>query len=187
MADDFSVAIRGLDATKRLMRELEPDLLKEMNREIRTQLQPVATLAKNLIPSAPPLSGWARSVSRPGSRPGYSTYNKRWDYARLEWNSSEAKQAITIRQGGARARGQVTSAAWKIRSNNPAAAVFELMGRGRSRANMVGNVGQRFPGTGRVLYRAFDSVGGPRIEREVVGTIRKFERDFNSRLQGAGD
>jgi hypothetical protein len=187
VADDFSVAIRGLDATKKLMRELEPELLKEMNREIRTQLEPVAARAKSLIPASPPLSGWGRSVSARGSRPSTSVYGRRWDYARLEWNSSEAKQGITIRQGGRRARGQVTSAAWKIRSNNPAAAAFELMGRGKSRANMVGNVGRRFPGTGRVLYRAFDTVGGKRIERSVVGTIRKFERDFNSRLQGAGD
>jgi hypothetical protein len=81
----------------------------------------------------------------------------------------------------------VTSAAWQIRSDNPAAAVFELMGRGKSRANMVGNVGRKFPGTGRVLYRAFDALGGKRIERSVVGTIRKFEQDFNNRLQGAGD
>ena len=187
MADDFSLAIRGLDATKKLMRELEPELLKEMNREIRTQLQPVAIRAKTLIPSLPPVSGWGRSVAARGSRPSYSPYGKRWDYARLEWNSNEAKQGITIRQGGRRARGQVTSAAWQIRSNNPAAAVFELMGRGKSSVNMVGNVGRKHPGTGRVLYRAFDSVGGKRIERSVVATIRKFERDFNNRLQGAGE
>jgi len=187
VADDFSVAIRGLDATKKLMRELEPSLLKEMNNEIRTQLAPVAARAKSLIPSAPPVSGWGRSVARPGSRPSTSVYGKRWDYARLEWNSSEAKAGITVRQGGRRARGQATSAAWKIRSDNPAAAVFELMGRGKSRADMVGNVSRRSPGTGRALYRAFDSLGGKRIEVAVVGTIRKFERDFNSRLQGAGD
>ena len=187
MADDFSVAIRGLDATKKLMRELEPELLKEMNREIRTLLEPVASRAKSLIPSVPPVSGWGRTVAARGSRPSYSPYGKRWDYARLEWNSREAKQAIVIRQGGARRRGQTTSAAWQVRSNNPAAAVFELMGRGKSNVNMVGNVGRQHPGTGRVLYRAFDSVGGRRIEGSVVATIRKFERDFNNRLQGAGE
>jgi hypothetical protein len=187
VADDFSVAIRGLDATKKLMRELEPELLKEMNREIRTQLQPVVVRARSLIPSGPPLSAWGRSVSSPGSRPSTSVYGRRWNYARLEWNSAEAKKDITIRQGGRRVRGQSTSAAWTIRSNNPAAAAFELMGRGKSRATMVGNVERRFPGTGRVLYRAFDSVGGKRIEHSVVATIRKFERDFNNRLQGAGE
>jgi hypothetical protein len=183
----MSVQIYGLQSTKRLMRELEPELLKEMNREIREQLLPVAARAKSLIPSSPPLSGWGRSVSRPGSQPGYSSYGRRWDYGRLEWNSQEAKSGITVRQGGGRARGQASRAAWQVRSNNPAASVFELMGRGKSNAAMVGNVGRRFPGDGRVLYRAFDSVGGARIEQNVVGTIRRFEVEFDRRLAAAGD
>jgi hypothetical protein len=65
--------------------------------------------------------------------------------------------------------------------------VFELMGRGKSNARMVRNVGSRFPGSGRVVYRAFDSVGGPRIEQNVVGTIRRFEVEFDRRLDAAGD
>jgi len=183
---DFNVQIYGLQSTKRLMRDLEPDLLKDMSREIRQQLEPVKARAQSLIPSAPPLSGWGRSVSRPNSRPSYSPYSRRWDYSRLEWNSSEAKAGITIRQGGGRGRGQASRAAWQVRSNNPAAAVFELMGRGKSNVRMVRNVGSRHPGTGRVLYRAFDAVGGPRIEQNVVGTIRRFEAEFQRRLDTAG-
>jgi hypothetical protein len=60
------------------------------------------------------------------------------------------------------------------------------MGRGKSNVAMVRNVGRRFPGTGRILYRAFDSVGGPRIEQNVVGTIRAFEAEFQRRLDTAG-
>jgi len=187
VAADFSVQIYGLQATKRLMRELQPDLLKEMNREIREQLEPVKARAQSLIPSAPPLSGWGRSVARPGSRPAYSPYSRRWDYSRLEWNSSEAKSGVRIRQGGGRARGQVARAAWQIRSDSPAASVFELMGRGKSNVRMVRNVQSRFAGAGRVLYRAFDSVGGTRISENVVGTIRRFEAEFQRRLDSAGD
>ena len=187
MAVDFSVEIYGLQSTKRLMRNLEPDLLKEMNREIREQFEPVKARAQSLIPSSPPLSGWGRSVSRPGSRPSYSSYGRRWDYSRLEWNSSEAKSAVVVRQGGGRARGQASRAAWQVRSNNAAASVFELMGRGTSRAPMVRNLAGRFPGTGRVVYRAFDSVGGTRITQNVVGTIRRFEAEFQRRLDTAGD
>jgi hypothetical protein len=187
VAADFDVKIYGLASTKRLMRELEPELLKEMNREIRDRLAPIAARAKSLIPSAPPVSGWGRSVNAPGSRPGYSPYGRRWDYSRLEWNSSEAKSGVVVRQGGGRGRGQVSRAAWQVRSNNAAAAVFELMGRGKSNVAMVRNVGRQFPGDGRVLYRAFDSAGGPQIEQNVVGTIRAFEAEFNRRLDAAGD
>ena len=187
MADDFSVEIYGLQSTKKLMRELEPELLKEMNREIREQLKPIAARAQSLIPSSPPLSGWGRSVSRAGSRAQYSPWGRRWNYSRLEWNSSEAKSSIVIRQGGGRSKGQASRAAWQIRSNNPAAAAFELMGRGKSNVAMVRNVERRFPGTGRILYRAFDSVGGQRIQQEVIGTIRRFEVEFDRRLDAAGD
>lgn len=184
---DFDVSIRGLNDTKRLMRELEPDLLKEMNREIRTQLQPVAARARSLLPSQPPLSGWNRRPARPGSRPSYSPYGRRWDGDRLAWDKFAADKGIVIRQGGGRRRGQATSAAWQVRSNNAAAAVYELMGRGSSNSPMVGNVSRKHPGTGRALYRAFDQVGGKKIEGEVVGSIRRFEAEFNRRLESAGD
>lgn len=184
---DFDVQIYGLAATKRLMRELEPDLLKEMNREIRDALKPVAQRAKDLIPESPPLSGWGRSVNSPGSRPSFSPYGRRWPYDRLEWNSEDAKRSIVIRQGGRRRRGTASRAAWTIRSNDPAAAAFELMGLGKSNVSMVRNVSARYPSTqGRVLYRAWEEKGGDRIERDVVDTIRRFEREFNARLDAAG-
>jgi hypothetical protein len=188
VAVDFDVQIYGLQSTKRLMRELEPELLKDMNREIRDLLKPIAARAQSLIPSSPPLSAWGRSVNAPGSRRAYSPYGRRWNYSRLEWNSSEAKAGIVIRQGGGRQRGTASRAAWQIRSNNPAAAVFELMGRGKSNVRMVHNVQARFPADGRVLYRAWDSLGGDgRVEQELVGIIRRFEAEFNRRLDGAGD
>jgi hypothetical protein len=183
---DFNVEIYGLAETKRLMRELEPELLKTMNREIRTQLEPVAARARSLLPSGPPLSGWNRKAAAPGSRPSYTPYHKRWDGDRLAWNRAEAASGIVIRQGGGRRRGQASRAAWQIRSNNPAAAVFELMGRGRSDTPMVQNVSRKHPGTGRVLYRAFDQVGGRKIEGGVVDSIRRFEAEFTRRLDAAG-
>jgi hypothetical protein len=75
---------------------------------------------------------------------------------------------------------------WQLQSNNPANAVFELMGRGKSRVNMVGNLSWKHPGTGRVLYRAWDQLGADKIEEKVVATIRRYEREFNRRLDAAG-
>ena len=187
MAVDFDVEIYGLQATKRLMRELEPDLLKDMNREIRQGLAPVAARAKSLIPTSSPVSGWGRSVFRAGSKQAYSPYGKRWDYARLEWDSALARSQIVIRQGGGRQRGVAARAAWSIRSDNPAASAFELMGRGKSNVSMVRNVSRRYPADGRVLYKAWDDLGGAdRFERDVIGTIRKFEAEFELRLDSAG-
>lgn len=186
---DFNVQIYGLVETKRLMRELEPELLKDMNREIRQILQPVAERAKALIPIQAPLSGWNRTVHAGGSRRPYSPYATKAGGSRserLQWDGAEARSQIVIRAGGGRRRGRAGQAAWQVRSNNPAAAAFELMGRGKSQTNMVKNVMRKYPQTGRLLYRAFDEFGETRITKEVVATIRKFEQTFNAKLDAAG-
>ena len=182
---DFQTKIYGFRATKRLMRELEPQLFKAMNEEIRDRLNPVRDLARALTPSSPPVSGWGRRPFAPGSRPSYSPYGRRWDYDRLEWNTGDAKKAILLRQRSKRTRGSVNRTLWQLQSNNPANAAFELMGRGKSRVKMIGNVGRKHPGTGRVLYRAYDRLGGDDIEKSVVATIRSYEAEFNRRLDAA--
>lgn len=183
---DWSLTVRGFRGTKRLMRELEPELLKQMNRTVRRQLEPIVTRAKRNVPMQAPLSGWARMPYAPYTGVPYSPYGRRWEYERLEWNTPEARKNIVIRQPGRRSRGGVTRTLYQLQSNQPAAAVFELMGRGKSRVHMVSNMRNKYPGTGRVLYKAFDMTGGAKIEREVVNTVKKFEAEFNRRLDAAG-
>jgi hypothetical protein len=182
---DMTVTIQGFRGTRKLMRQLEPDLLKDLDKTVRQSLEPVLTRAPSRVPDSKPLSGWKTPLN-PGSRPSYSPYGRRWDYNRLEWNAGQARQNIVVRRPGRRPRGKLTRPIYQLQSNNPAASVFELMGRGKSGVNMIGNVFNRFPGTGRVLYRAFDSLGGKAIERDVVDTIRKFEAEFNRRLDVKG-
>ena len=182
---DFQTNIYGFRATKKLMRQLEPELFKAMTEEIRRRLDPVVVRAKKLTPTTYPLSRW-RTPANPYTRPSYSPYNRRWDYSRLEWDTTQARKQIVVRQRSRRTRGSVNRTLWQLQSNNPANAAFELMGRGKSNVNMVGNVGGKFPGTGRVLYRAWDQLGGDKIEERVVDTIRRYEREFNRRLDAAG-
>lgn len=186
---DFGVEIHGLVETKRMMRELEPALLKDMNDSIKEILQPVAARARMLIPIQAPLSGWNKTPVAGGSRKPYSPYATKAGGSRsdrLKWDGRHARSQVVIRAGSGRRRGSATTAAWQIRSNDPAAAAFELMGRGKSSTNMVKNVSRKFPQTGRLLYRAFDEFGEQRITQKVVGRIRQFEREFNNRLDKAG-
>lgn len=183
---DWTLTVRGYRGTRRLMRELEPDLLRQMDRTIKAKLNPIRDQARKLIPMQRPLSNW-KTPHAPYTRPSYSPYGRRWDYERLEWDTTQARKGIVVRQPGRRGRGKLTRPLYQLQSNNPSAAVFELMGRGKSNVNMVGNLGRQYPGTGRVLYRAFDRYGGDKIEKDVVDTVRKFEKEFNRRLDAAGD
>jgi len=182
----FKADVYGFQATKRLMRQLEPDLLKDLRKSVNRSLAPVVMRAKVLTPTRPPLSKW-RTPANPYSRPSYSPYGRRWDYDRLQWDTTKARKQIVSRQVSSRRRkGSVTRTLWQLQSNNPANAAFELMGRGKSQVNMIGNVSARYPGTGRVLYRAWDQLGGDKIEENVVDTIKRFEAEFNRRLDAAG-
>jgi len=178
---ELEQAVYGFRQTKKLMKELEPELFKEMDKALKGKLAPIIQRAKNLTPVSRPLSNW-KTPHNPYSRPSYSPHGKRWDYGRLEWDTFQAKKQIVVRAGSRRARGKATRAIYQLQSNNPANAVFELMGRGKSREWMIGNVGRRFPGTGRVLYRAFDQENGQDVEKDVMATLLKYQDKFNRRL-----
>lgn len=186
MARTSGVTVSGLSNTKRIMRVAAPDLKREMDKEIRGLLQPVQALAKRNVSDDPLLTRWERQPRRPGSRASYSPYGRRWDYERLQWNPERMRSQIRIRQGGRRARGTVERAAWSIRSNDPAASVWELMGRGKSNVPMVRTARRLTGDSGRILYKAWDdSRAEQTIPSRIVDTIRDFERQLNRRLEEA--
>lgn len=179
------VTVEGYTQTKKAMRQAAPELKKDMDAEIRSLLKPVQGIARRNVTDDPLITGWGRQPRQPGSRASYSPYGRRWNYDRLGWNPEDMRRQITIKQGGRRARGTVERAAWSVRSNHPAAAVWELMGRGKSSVPMV-RTARRLTGgdAGRILYKAWDdSRAETTIPTQIASTIRKFERELNRRLE----
>lgn len=184
MAEPNGIFVSGLDHTRRQMRFFAPELLKEMNAEVRNILQPIVTDAKNLVPEREPLSGWNRPVQRPGSQPSYSPYGRRWEYDRLAWDPRAVKRGIRVGVGRPTRRRDSFKAAYAIRNANPAGAVYELMGSGKSRTNMVRSVRSTHGLRKRLIWRAWDKAQAQeRIPREVVDTIRAFEAKLQQRLR----
>lgn len=178
------VTIYGLDGTKRLMRLVAPELKQEMDKAIRETMEPVVRSARANVTTNAPLSRWGQSVHARGSRPSYSPYGRRWDYSRLEWDPGEARREIKVRQSGRRGRGRVVKSAVRVVSDNPAAAVWETMGRGASNTNMA-RTARRLNGmTGKILYKAWDqSNAGQEAMREVEQVVREYERRLDARFQ----
>lgn len=187
MADRSGIILTGLTETRRQMRLFAPDLLKQMDKEVKGILKPIVSDAKNMVPATAPLSNWNRPVARPGSRPSYSPYGRRWDYARLQWDSSAVKRGIAVGVGRARRRGDSFKAAYAIRNRDAAGAVYELMGSGKSRVNMVRNVRREHGLDKRLIWRAWDKANAQRkIPREVADTIKRYETAFQQRLNRRG-
>lgn len=187
MAEQNHVIITGLDDTRRQMRMLAPELLKEMNAEVREVLKPIISDAKNMVPSSEPLSRWNQSVNAPRSRESYSPHGKRWDYARLEWDSARVKRGIRMGAGRPKRRGDSFKGAYAIRNADPAGAVYELMGSGKSNVNMVRNVQRRHGVRKRLIWAAWDKArASRRVPQQVVAIIREFEAKFQARLNARG-
>ena len=57
----MSIEVRGLKEALRDLQKLEPELRKEINKDIRNTVKPLVTNINNRIPGAPPLSGMAHN------------------------------------------------------------------------------------------------------------------------------
>ena len=58
------VKVEGVKQTRKAIRQFAPDLNKELNRELKIALAPIAKKARGFVPSDSPMSGWAaRSFS----------------------------------------------------------------------------------------------------------------------------
>lgn len=201
------VFVTGVNDTIRRMRQFAPDLLKEMNAEVREELSPFTTRAKQYAAEAArssgrsrrgvvyegraglPLSRWNQSPNLPGSRPAYSPYGKRWEYDRLKWNTGKVQRGIGVGRGGPIMRGKYDfMGAYAIINRDAAGAVYELMGSGKSNTNMVQNVrGTSRYGRKRLIWRAWDELRGERtVPQRIVSIIRSYEARFNERLRRGG-
>lgn len=187
MAANFGVQVYGFAATKRALRDVAPDLKKELDRELREILLPVQSAARSLVPASPPLGRWNQSVNAPGSRPSTSVWGRRWPYDRLEWSSSAVRGGIRTTTTGGYERGSAFRSAFALINSDAAGAVYELMGSGKSRAAMIGNVRGRHGSSKRLIWKAWDATGAVRwAPQRAADTIRAYEARLQARFEAAG-
>jgi len=55
------VEVKGAREMRSALRKYQPDLAKELNKEMASYLSPVARQARSYLPLSAPLSGWAKS------------------------------------------------------------------------------------------------------------------------------
>jgi len=184
---DFRVQVYGFGATMKALREVAPDLKRELDRELREILAPVQSAARSLVPASPPLGRWNQSVNAPGSRPSTSAWGRRWPYDRLAWDSGAVRGGIRTTTTGGYERGSAFRTAIALLNANAAGAVYELMGSGKSRAPMIGNVRVRHGSSKRLIWKAWDATGAARwAPQRALDTIQAYEARLQARLESAG-
>lgn len=152
------------------LRKVEPDLARQLPREMRHVAKTVVQEARSLIPSPRPLSNWGQ-----------------WG-ERLDW-TRQAKTGVvatTDVRAGKSSRGQINLLA--IQQKNPAGAVFENAGRhaapttGRGRTfidNLNGKYGK--PDKGRYLWLAVEANLGY-LHNELQDVIDRWSEELERTL-----
>ena len=190
------IQISGLAETLAAMRKFEPDLAKNLNKEVRAALTPVQKQAQALFPSdISGLSNWMLATKGRKINKSTSAFAAVGHFPR--YNKAIAARGIKIFLGQTRpnSRGFVTQ--YRISNITAAGAIYETAGRadGQSRRKYRSNnpeAGAHFIESinaelmagkgktrGRALYRAWDENQGKaflNVLKAVDATILQFKR-----------
>lgn len=161
------VEVNGVKSTRKAIRRFAPDLNKELNRELKKALAPVANKAKGFVEMTSPMSGWqARSFSE-GKFPPYvaSTIKSGIGYS--------TKPGRTTRSG-------FTSNA-QIFNKSVAGGIYETAGRKNPQGQPW--VGPTAGGSSRKVSRSFNPKAGaqfianlPELTSSLMGRGRLIYR-----------
>jgi len=195
------VEIKGLAETLSAIRKFEPDLAKNLNKEVRAFLTPIQKEAKGYAPATiPGLSRWKVRTKR--QEQAYAGF-KATSFPK--YNAAAVKSGIKINLGRTKANNKGFSTFYSILNASPAGAIMETSGRknpsgqpwnpksashdySHSRnpqagLHFINSMGGTMKGTGhqrgRLIYRAWNENEGKaqsKVIKAVEATILQFKR-----------
>lgn len=186
MPASFAVSAENLKTVLRELRQVDPNLRKELQSEMKSEVKPLMNRLKVGIPSSSPLSGFARA--NPVRRDGTTNYAR--------WGSVNGTVRTPV---GSRAKKPgfypVVSIRFRSRKGNAGFEIMELAGSknlGRARNGltsqgraMINALNARYPmqgGLGRFVIPQFRDSGAETV-RAAKNVLVKFANKVNRRLR----
>ena len=167
----MATEVRGAKQLRKVLREFEPDLAKEVQKEVAGYLKPITKKAKGFIPSASPLSNWPKSVRFP------------------KYDAVIMRRGITYKTTPTRKNRRGFSYAASIHNKTAPGAIFETAGRRptstkkSARPNFAQALGQmqgQDKLRGRAMYAAWAEDKG-NAAGAVLRAIQKSANKFKAR------
>jgi len=112
-----SAQVTGLEQTVRDLKQWDADALKIMNKEIYQTMKKIQVDARQLMPSATPLSKWGMEPKE----------GDKW--GRLQFVPRSARMGLKTKIERQRRKGTWTSRAYLMINADPAGATYETAGR----------------------------------------------------------
>jgi hypothetical protein len=169
------VKLQGAVALRKAIKEFEPNLSKEITKEMASFLKPVTSKARGFLPSndqAP--SGWLKQPNAKG----------RW--SNRFYDAGIARRGITYKTSPSKSNRRGFRSLASILNKSAAGAIYETAGR---KSGITGNFTPRLNGqlvgrnqkmTGRAIFRAFDEDRG-KAQDGVLKAIEKSAAKFNAK------
>lgn len=183
------VNVSGVKQLQKAMRDVDPQLNKEMSKNIKFQMLIVRNKARSYLPGqSEVLSGWARPTASTGTI-GYRPFPP-YDYA-------TARDGIVYSAGKNKRNRSGFSAAFYVANTKAPGMIFEWAGRLKqpsgpgsinpnapeqfnSAAEMLGTMKGQGKQRGRVVYRAWDESKNtviPAVVNAIETVAVQFKKD----------
>lgn len=185
------IVLKGADKTKRALRKFDPDLYKEMNKEIGTALKAVSNEAKANVP------GMFLSGSMDDGRERVSRTNRRRAFP--VYNNTHIRKGLTYSLAKKKSERSGWTAAYSLLNKSAIGAIIEIAGTKnpfgdpQSQSNnpdagrqFIENLNRDFgsikkvgKGRGRLMYSALEANQG-KAKAAVIKSIERAEAKFKA-------
>ena len=196
------VELKGVKETIKALRKFDPELLKEMNKEIRAVMVPLRDKARGYAPSPQPdnLYGWSKNATKPRVQPQFNTTGR----VRLFplYDHAEVVKGIYYSQAPSKRNKNGWRALYFVANRSAAGSIYETAGRKNSGgdpnsksnnpgagAHFVSRMGPLYGDNqaerGRMIFRAWSEDRG-KAQDAVIFAITKTINAFNKGRYGLG-
>lgn len=173
--------IRGLDASLRKLKQIDPKLEREAKKRLKDDVKPIVQDAKASIPGSPPLSRWVAPKGAGADGQGVV----RAGGSRLPiWSSGPAKRRIGVSIVRKRRSGYTGKMLLiRVRQMDAAGAVFDIAGR-RNADNPLDKSlkSAGFGGASRGMWPAAMRHKDA-VHDSIKASVHEVERQINAELR----
>jgi hypothetical protein len=198
----MSVELKGVKETLRAIRKIDPELLKEMNKELKGIMIPIRDKARSYAPTAAPggLYNWDEGTSGKkitARNSAFRTFNATGTLRRFPlYDAEAARKGIYYSQAPSKRNKNGFQALYYIANKSASGAIYETAGRAnpggspKSKSNnpgagasFVSRMGPLYGDSrerrGRMIFRAWAEDNGKAqaaVIRAITNTVNAFNQ-----------
>lgn len=172
MLQGIDIDTDGIAELVKALRKVEPELARQLPREMRQAGKPLVQDARDLLPEPSPLSNWGAWNNRGRDR---------------SW-TRKARSGVRITTNTGARKGVHTINLMALEAKDPAAAIYENAGRKRPGAINSSDAGDRFVAalnneqtSPRFLWPAVE-MNIPKLNRELQDVVDRWSKELEKKV-----